>query len=253
MGMDFETINRGVYHLMVLATSAIVSVSPISTIQAASPALPLNNDIVIQKNTDSGPDLNILDENANGQLKLVGADLGYTQSYMVASAEAKVSDKPVGPQLPEPTPTPTPSPKILAAEATESGSIKSNMKPEEKKTEVLSLNADLLFEMANNHRVKIGLSPFEKDDRICKIAQDRGPALQNEIFGSGRMHSGFYALNLPYWATENIAGYNTEEQTFGFWVTDRIHKEAIEGDYKYSCVACYGNFCSQIFTNFAPK
>jgi uncharacterized protein YkwD len=116
-----------------------------------------------------------------------------------------------------------------------------------------ALNPELLFDMANQHRAKIGLSLFEKEERMCKLAKYRAPMLQHEIFGNGVMHAGLKALNLPYWVTENIAGYRTEQQIFDFWITDYIHKIAVEGDYKYSCVACHGNTCTQVFSSLVPK
>ncbi len=117
----------------------------------------------------------------------------------------------------------------------------------------LAANAEKLFEMANQHRKELGLAPFEKEEKICKIAETRAPQVHDEVFVEGPLHKGFKALNLPYWATENIAAYSTIEQNFKFWITDAIHKKAVEGPSKYSCIACSGTSCSQIFTSFIPK
>lgn len=116
-----------------------------------------------------------------------------------------------------------------------------------------SLNADKIFDLVNKHRVGIGKVAFLKEDSTCKIAQDRAPQVNDELYGGKKMHSGFYSLNLPYWATENIAAYATEEQTVNWWLSDYIHKKAIESDNKYSCVACSGRYCSQVFTSFVKK
>lgn len=118
--------------------------------------------------------------------------------------------------------------------------------------ELGSSNADKLFQMANEHRSKLGKGAFEKDDRLCKIAEERAPQVDGEL-SSGTLHKGFKTLNLPYWATENIAAYQTIEEDFKFWIADYIHRIAIEGDHKYSCVACVSASCSQIFTNFVSK
>jgi uncharacterized protein YkwD len=116
-----------------------------------------------------------------------------------------------------------------------------------------SLNPEVLFNLINKHRADIGMPAFEKDGRLCQLAQYRAPMLQREIFGGGVMHSGLRALKLPYWITENIAGYNTEQVIFNFWMSDYIHKKAIESDNKYSCGACSGNTCAQEFSSFVPK
>jgi uncharacterized protein YkwD len=113
-------------------------------------------------------------------------------------------------------------------------------------------NADILFQMTNDHRSKIGKPALEKDERLCKIAEGRAPQVNGEL-SSGNLHKGFKELNLPYWATENIAAYATMKENFNFLVTDYIHKKAIESDAKYSCTACSGTSCSQIFSSFVSK
>jgi uncharacterized protein YkwD len=107
--------------------------------------------------------------------------------------------------------------------------------------------------MVNDHRSKLGLPVFEKEDRVCQMVASRAPQVYDEVFKDGPMHKGFKALNLPYWATENIAAYDSIEKNFDFWLRDDIHRKAIESAAKYSCVACSGTYCSQIFTSFVPK
>lgn len=134
-------------------------------------------------------------------------------------------------QTPSPTPTPIPSSTTVP---------------------MGNSNSELLFQMVNEYRVTLGLKAFEKDERLCKIAQDRAPQVNNELSG-GTLHKGFKDLNLPYWATENIASYLTIEENLKFWLSDYIHKKAIESDSKYSCISCFGASCSQIFTSFIEK
>lgn len=115
------------------------------------------------------------------------------------------------------------------------------------------LNADLLFSMVNAKRTEAGLQPFEKEPRVCEVVNSRAPELYNEIFVTHTMHQGFYARNLPYWATENMIHMNTEQQALSWWLNSSVHRSAIYGNYKYSCTACSGNSCAQIFTNFDAK
>ena len=114
------------------------------------------------------------------------------------------------------------------------------------------LDPEKLFVMTNNYRSSKGLSAYEKDERSCKLAQDRAPEVLAEING-GYMHKGLKDRNLPYFNTENIITMRTEEAAFNWWINDYIHRVQIEGDYKYSCVACFGNACAQEFTSFIPK
>lgn len=147
--------------------------------------------------------------------------------------EPKIPDKP---QPEEPKKEETQSPEPSASPISTSSSS----------------NADILFQMTNDHRASIGKPALEKDERLCKIAEGRAPQVNGEL-SSGNLHKGFKELNLPYWATENIASYATMKENFNFLVTDYIHKKAIESDAKYSCTACSGTSCSQIFSSFISK
>lgn len=116
-----------------------------------------------------------------------------------------------------------------------------------------SLNADLILQLINIHRKTKNLTPFVKDTELCSLAQSRAPELYNEIYVTGKVHEGFYKRNLPYWITENMASYPTENAIVNWWLGSTIHRNAIEGNYKYSCGACDGSSCTQLFTSYIPK
>lgn len=116
-----------------------------------------------------------------------------------------------------------------------------------------SLSAEKLFALVNAHRASIGLSPFEQDGRVCEVVSSRAPEIENEIYGTSYMHAGFQSRNLPYWATENIISINTEEEALNWWLNSPVHRSAIQGAYKYACLACSGKSCAMVFTNFDPK
>ena len=144
------------------------------------------------------------------------------------------------------TPTPTPikptaTPTVVATTA--SSTTMSNPG---------GLDPEKLFSMSNSYRSSKGLPAFQKDPRVCEVARVRAPAIEAEI-RNGVMHSGLKAMGLPYWITENIISYSTEEQAFNWWVNDTIHREQLEGNFTYSCVACSGFACAQEFTNFIAK
>ena len=137
--------------------------------------------------------------------------------------------------------TPTPTVAVVASTPTPAA------------TATGGLNADLLFSMVNTKRTEAGLPAFEKEPRVCEVVNSRAPELYNEIFVTYTMHQGFYARNLPYWATENMIHMNTEQQALSWWLSSPVHRGAIYGNYKYSCTACSGNSCAQVFTNFEAK
>ncbi len=116
-----------------------------------------------------------------------------------------------------------------------------------------SLDSEKLFVMINDHRAKLGLPAFEKDEKLCQLARERGPELYDEIFKYGNIHGGLYGRNLPYWVTENMKYGPSEEEAFNWWLNSPIHRKAIESKAKYSCGECYGNSCAQLFTSYVPK
>jgi uncharacterized protein YkwD len=167
---------------------------------------------------------------------VVGPNLALNLTASSAVPSPTLSPTPV--DTPTPVPVNTPKPTITP--------------PTNPPQVTGGLNADVLFSMVNSHRVSINLPAFQKEDRICSLAESRAPQVGAEIAG-GHMHSGLKALNLPYWETENIISYNSNQGAFNWWMNDKIHRDAIEGNYKYSCVACSGKACAEEFTNFQPK
>jgi len=106
--------------------------------------------------------------------------------------------------------------------------------------------------MVNAYRQTKGLPAFQKDDRVCSLANARASEIAGEM-AAGTLHSGMYARNLPYWNTENAIAYSSEEADMNWWLGDSIHRQAIESSKTYSCTACSGNYCVQEFTSFQPK
>lgn len=142
---------------------------------------------------------------------------------------------------------PTPTKKPIPTETKEVlGTSTNSSKPP-------SLDAEKLFVMINEHRAKMGLPAFEKDEKLCQLARERGPELYDEIFKTGNIHGGLYNRKLPYWVTENMKYGPSEQEAFNWWLSSPIHRKAIESHAKYSCGECYGNSCAQLFTSYVPK
>lgn len=134
-----------------------------------------------------------------------------------------------------PTPTPKPASPSVTTIPTSGG-----------------LNAEVLFTMVNSYRASKGLPAFQKDERTCSLAVSRAPEIENEV-ANNTMHSGLRTRNLSYWNTENIISMRNETEAFNWWINDQIHREAIESNNTYSCIACSGNSCAEEFTNYQPK
>jgi len=280
--MNFEVIQNGVGSLMVAATTAFASLLPVAPLP--SEPLPLEQSVLVESSnlalqteeelgSESSFQLTshtLEEDKASGEeIKQVG-QIEIEETVPLEEEEIIGVMESYGPTISEVTPEPTTAPvKVKQTEkvvelkesprSTPDPSTAPTPTPSPISSPVVtpsnrnSLNAELIFQMINNHRVSIGKPAFEKDERLCKIAKERVPQLQNEIFGGGVMHAGLKAMNLPFWNTENMAGYQTEKQTFDWWMSDYIHRVAIESDHKYSCGACLGNTCAQEFSSFVPK
>lgn len=115
-----------------------------------------------------------------------------------------------------------------------------------------TLDSDKIFDLVNQYRANQGLPPFEKDDKVCELAQIRSAELTHEL-SNGTVHSGLYNRNLPYWIFENAKVGSNEEGTVAWWLTSAVHHQSIVSYYKFSCVKCMGSVCSELFTSFSPK
>jgi len=152
---------------------------------------------------------------------------------------AEPTETPVEPLSPTPTPEATANIQIAHDNVPATGP---------------NLNSDIIFQLINDHRESIGKPAFVKDDALCTLATTRSTELYGELFeGKGYLHSGLYNRNLPYWITENAKWGSNEAGTVQWWLHSPIHRAAIEGDYTYSCGACQGSMCSQLFTSYIAK
>lgn len=257
--MDFENFRIGIVNLVVglaaaLNTAYVPPASLISYEQPQSSFLTESKNLLPEiispdKTSETIQDLNSIVESEGTKLEMI---IKPTEEAVPVSQDVYLYT------VRQPSPKPTPSPKIQEATDPEIAN-ESNAKPSElpspsptQPQTSPSSNSERLFQMINEYRARLGLNVFEKDEKICEYAAKRAPMVNGEL-ANGNLHQGFRDLNLPYWATENIAAYSTIEENFKFWLSDYIHKKAIESDNKYSCLACDGSSCSQIFTSFVNK
>lgn len=145
---------------------------------------------------------------------------------------------------------------VVVAKPKEADIIEAAKEPEAGKEnikiETVQDNPETIFELANKYRQSLSLPVFEKDEKLCSLAAARSTELAGEL-SNGVLHSGLYNRNLPYWVWENAKVGSDEEETVKWWIGSPIHNSSLVGDYKYSCVACSGTYCSQLFTSYSPK
>ncbi|MFA9288986.1 MAG: CAP domain-containing protein [Weeksellaceae bacterium] len=162
--------------------------------------------------------------------------------------------KGVAVELPTPTPTAKkrPTPTVTLTEETQTN--EENATVEETTVAAISAEAEEIFSMINTHRSALGLPAYQKDEKLCEIARSRAPELNNEIFGDSSIHAGFYARDIPFWITENMAGMGSVAANFQWWLNSTIHRQAIESSaFQYTCGVCTDGTCAQLFTSWQPK
>ena len=253
--MDFSALHQGVMMVASMVASITFATAPAAPQDEVSLSHPEIVSFNLQTQTVEQPDtlqsLTELTQPVTDELKMVVKEVK-------ADEITTVDQPPIVYTVSNPTPKPSPETEIpedsddsedKKPEASENPSPSPSTTPAPILT---GSNADILFQMTNDYRAKMGKPAFEKEERLCKIAEARAPQVSSEL-AAGTLHKGFRELNLPYWATENIAAYATMKENFQFLSTDYIHRKAIESDHKYSCTACVGTSCSQIFSTFVPK
>lgn len=111
------------------------------------------------------------------------------------------------------------------------------------------LNSDKEWLLIQNWRKSQNLREYMKDERLCKIANDR--AIETNSLGQTDNHAGLIERysNYPYVISENVTGSTSEEGILNNWLDSVPHAKALKTNYNYSCVKCDGIWCVQIFSN----
>lgn len=106
--------------------------------------------------------------------------------------------------------------------------------------------------LINAWRSSQSLPSYIQEDDLCTIAQDRvlnDPPLDD--------HQNFYKKygDYPSSLQENLTSVteitsgSPENTALDNWLSSPPHKATLERPYKYSCVYCKDDYCSQIFSN----
>lgn len=109
------------------------------------------------------------------------------------------------------------------------------------------LSAVKLWSLIQDWRVSQGLQPYIKDQRLCKIAEDR-------VDDGVDFHKGFIEKynnsNYPYAMQENQTGAASHEDALDRWLNSPPHRATLEKPYTHSCVAVQRDWAVQIFSSF---
>lgn len=175
-------------------------------------------------------------------------------SILPSPSPTKPSPKPTITPLPTPSTVPTLIKPTLSPSTAPTLEPTSTAVPTPIPSTTDDLDTSKILTLINQHRQSKGLAPLASDDRLCNIASDRRPQLQNEMFGSGYIHQGFNSLALDYWITENMVHQPSEEAALAWWLRSSLHRSAIESaSHTHSCGICQGHTCIQLFTSWQPK
>lgn len=111
------------------------------------------------------------------------------------------------------------------------------------------IDEDVLWNLVNKHRSLLGLEAFTKDEHLCEIARERAPEIKLEYDSP---HKGFLERynGLPFVLAENGTGGDNPEDALNRWINSPSHRAALNGSWTYSCIACAGHDCVQIFTSY---
>lgn len=114
----------------------------------------------------------------------------------------------------------------------------------------IRLNETLLWNVIQTWRKKSGYKEYIKNDSLCRIAEERVKYLKDKGF-SGFNHEGFhkYYDNYQSLLSENMTGGINEQDALERWLSSTPHRNALERNYKYSCVAAEMDYAVQIFSN----
>lgn len=112
------------------------------------------------------------------------------------------------------------------------------------------IDSDKLLSLINSWRKSQGFAEYIKDNRLCEIAKDR--ADDTVCRRAECVHDGFVQKysNYSFVIAENITGAYSEQDALDRWLSSKPHRNTLEKSYKYSCVACKGQLCVQIFSSF---
>ncbi len=257
--MDFGNIQQGITKAVLVVISLFMSTfHPPSSPEIISP-LQTSSDIqsvsISIEPTNSSPSAKINKINIEIEDNHITSNVEISNDKIMQD-EKQVTPLPISkvtliiPSL-TPTATPTATPTLTPIPTTTKvPEIVLHIPTPQPTTSQQSLNADTILELINAHRKQLSYTAFEKDEILCELAKYRGPQLAEEIFVTGAIHKGLYDLNLPFIIIENMASYSSEQQVFNWWMNSKLHRSAIEGNYKYSCGVCNGNSCAQLFTNY---
>jgi len=111
------------------------------------------------------------------------------------------------------------------------------------------ISEDKLWITVQEWRVKNGKSLYQKDQRMCDLAEIRAEEIK-ENFDHNDWYSKLSGMEYKELAENLVKGYENEQEALEAWLASPGHKENLEGNYAKSCIKCSENHCAQEFINY---
>jgi hypothetical protein len=111
----------------------------------------------------------------------------------------------------------------------------------------ITISSDETWNKVADWRTKNNLKPFEKNDKLCIVAED----LANDTDIRKITFKDKY-YNYPY-RLGQVAIYNADspDDVLDEWTNTPENLEILKKDWKYSCLVCESRNCAQIFSNLS--
>jgi uncharacterized protein YkwD len=131
-----------------------------------------------------------------------------------------------------------------------------SLKPTEAPQTSVALNADTIFRLVNNERVKAGLKPLVRDSRLDASAQAKADDMAKYNYfdhvRDGKHGYEYIPLGMCSYKSENIGMtqgyYSNNTQQLDWWMHSKPHHDAIlNANYTLTGVAVNGNKVVQHF------
>lgn len=147
--------------------------------------------------------------------------VAFKNGFVSINSQTEAKPTPVTSSTPKPTVTPLPSPTPV------------------------NLNSEKVWDLVQEWRKSEGRSEYTRDERLCKIAEDRTHDPDDNHKTFVEKYSDY-----PSPIQENAIYYaNSEEQAFNSWLNSSPHLATLKKPWEYSCIKCSGTTCIQIFSN----
>lgn len=135
--------------------------------------------------------------------------------------------------------------RVCLQNALKLASIENKIDQIEKRPEI---SEDKLWITVQKWRIENGKQMYQKDERMCDLAEIRVGESQEE-FNHDKWYEKTRGIQANRLAENLIKGYTNEEEALQAWLDSPDHKKNLGDDYTKSCIKCSETYCAQEFIN----